>query len=81
MSFLVVWGAGDCRDFLGVSKTAFNYWRQEARGEDRFPNPCCAVNGRSVEIWDPGEVLEWHERTKARRRAGLAGIKRKGKPR
>jgi hypothetical protein len=64
---VIVFGATECRKLAAInSRTGFKYWRDEARGEDRFPEPDCTVNGR-VEVWDPGVVLEWINRTREQR--------------
>jgi hypothetical protein len=77
MSFpVVVFGATECREFCHFdSRHTMLYWRHPDRGENRFPDPTCRVNGRT-EVWDVAAVLDWAERTRERRGLvwGKAGL-------
>jgi hypothetical protein len=68
MSFpVVVFGATECRRFCHfTSRKAHQYWRSEDRGENRFPQPSCRVNG-NTEVWDINTVARWAELTRERR--------------
>lgn len=68
MSLIVVWGAAECRAFCRFdSRKTMAYWRDEKRGDSRFPDPCCRINGGRVECWDPAEVHAWWNRTREQR--------------
>jgi hypothetical protein len=63
----VVFGAMECRRFCAFnSRKAHAYWRSEDRGENRFPDPSCKVNGHT-EVWDINSVARWAEQTRERR--------------
>lgn len=64
----IVFGASECRQYAGFdSRRTMQYWRSEARGADRFPEPSQRLNGGTVEVWDPMAVQQWVERTRERR--------------
>jgi hypothetical protein len=77
MSFpVVVFGATECRKFCHfTSRKAHQYWRDPARGENRFPQPSCKVNG-NTEVWSIRDVADWAEQTRDRRGLvwGKAGL-------
>jgi hypothetical protein len=65
---IVVWGAAECRKFCRFdSRKTFGYWRKPERGESRFPDPCCRINGGRTEVWDPADVGAWWDRTRKQR--------------
>lgn len=62
----LVFGAAEIRKFCGFhDRKGMAYWRDPARGEDRFPEPSQTLS--IGEVWDPRVVTAWAERTKERR--------------
>jgi hypothetical protein len=71
---VIVFGTTECRRFCHfTSRKGMAYWRAEDRGENRFPEPSCKVNGQT-EVWDINTVARWAEQTRERR--GLVWGKR-----
>lgn len=63
-----VFGAAEVRHFCRFdSRKTMRYWRDPKRGDSRLPEPYMRINGGQTEVWEPGAVMAWFERTREQR--------------